>query len=49
MGWFTDGHIKYWWELSKLQKVVVVISFIVLWFSGWALLNLIMLGSVWGF
>ena len=48
MKWVEDGHIRYWWELGRTQRAIVIFSFIVLWLGGWALLNLLRFGSVWG-
>ena len=47
MKWVEDGHIKYWWELSKTQKTIVIFISVVVWLGLWALLNLMTLGSVW--
>ena len=46
-GWIKNGHIKYWWELSRFQKVIVLVSFVVVWLGLWALLNLARFGLVW--
>lgn len=45
--WIDDGHIKYWWELTKAQKVFSIFVFTILWLVVWGLLEYLRLGTPW--